>query len=155
MLGCVSCSERQESMVLSKEFQDEIWNRFDYLNVNYNVVAAPMTADLVMEIDVSEVYPNIYPYYDNENGVFAITLSINAPDGSRRARDFKFKLKDNEGNFKSEKIDGYYHFELPLISEMNFNEIGEYHFRIENKYSKDPLYGIKRLNINCLQIKKK
>lgn len=155
MLGGMSCSEKQNGMVLSKDFQDEVWNRFDYLYATYNVVAAPMTADLVMEMDVSDVFPNIYPYYDDENGIFAITLSINAPDGSSRARDFRFRIKDSEGNFKSEKIKGYYHFELPLINDMSFNENGEYHFKIENKYSKDPLYGIKSLNINCLQIKKK
>lgn len=155
VLGCASCSEKQDGMVLSKDFQGEIWNRFDYLYATYNVVAAPMTADLVMEMEISDVFPNIYPYYDDESGIFAITLSINAPDGSSRARDFRFRIKDSEGNFKSERVNGYYHFELPLIHEMSFNENGEYHFKIENKYSKDPLYGIKSLNINCLQIREK
>lgn len=151
-LSLVSCSEKQESSVISKDFQDETWGRFEYLEADYNVVKAPMTADLVMDIDVSDVYPNIYPYHGAENEMFVIVLSIETPDGSSRAREYKFRLKDREGVFKSEKIDGYYHFELPLINEMSFNEKGEYHFKVENKYTKDPLYGIKRLNINCLQI---
>ena len=150
MLGFVSCSEKQDSAVLSRDFEGEVWNRFDYLDASFNVVKAPMIADVVMEIEVTDVFPNIYPYHDADNGVFYIAMTVSSPDGARRAREFKFGLKDKEGNFKSEKVDGYYHYELPLMSEMTFSEKGAYDFRIENKYSKDPLYGIKSLKINCL-----
>ena len=153
-LALVACSKKQDSVVLSRDFDEEIWGRFDYLEADYNVVKAPMTADLVMDIMVSDVYPNIYPYYDEETGIFVFALSIKAPDGSGRSREFKFKLKDANGNFKSEKVDDYYHFELPLLSEMSFSENGIYHFKIENKYPKEPLYGIKSLTISCLQIKR-
>lgn len=153
VLCMLSCSVKQDSDVLSKEFGGEVWGRFDYLTASYYVVSAPMTADLVMEIAVSDVYPNVYQYH-NDDGALTIVLTVNAPDGSRRAREFVFRLKDKDGNFKSEKVDGYYKYELPLINEMSFNEIGEYEFKVENKYSKDPLCGIKYLNIKCVQIKK-
>lgn len=153
VLSMLSCSVKQDDNVLSKEFEGEVWNRFDYLTASYNVVSAPMTADLVMEIAVSDVYPNVYQYHD-DNGAFTIVMTVNAPDGSRRAREFVFRLKDRDGNFKSEKVDGYYIYELPLINEMSFNEVGVYEFKIESKYSKDPLCGIKYLNIKCVQIKK-
>ena len=110
-----------------------------------------MTADLVLEIEVSDVYPNVYPHHDPNDDIFTIGMSIKSPDGSRRIREYNYRLKDNEGNFKAEKTDGYYHYSLPLISEMSFSEKGDYVFRIENKYSKDPLYGIKSLKINCLR----
>ena len=147
----MSCTNKQDSLVLSRDFEGEMWSRFDYIEATYNVVNAPMQADLVMEIEVSDVYPNVYPYHGDEDAMFAVSMSINAPDGSSRSREFKFRLKDREGNFKSEKVDGYYHFELPLINEMGFSEPGEYKFKIENKYSKDPLCGIKRMTINCLR----
>lgn len=152
-IAMVSCSIKQDSNVISREFQAEQWGRFDFLEADYNVVKAPMMADLVMNLVVSEVYPSLYPYHDKDEEFFSIVLSINAPDGSRRVREFRFRLKDSNGTFKSEKVDGYYHFELPLINEMSFNEVGNYHFKIENKYTKDPLCGIKSLNISCLQIK--
>ena len=154
-LGLCSCSKKQDGQVVVREFEGEMWNRFDYIEVDYNVVKAPITADVVMEIEVSDVYPNIYPYHEENDGLFPIALSINAPDGSRRSREFNFRLKDKAGNFKSENVEGYYKFELPLIGEMSFDEIGDYHFKIENKYSKDPMCGIKRLSVNCLQIKTK
>lgn len=153
VLGFVSCTPKQDANVLSREFEGEIWNHFDYLTASYNVVKAPMTADLVLEIEVSDQFPDIYPHYDAEDGVFSIDLSISAPDGSRRSRTYKFRLKDKEGNFKAEKTDGYYHYSLPLINEMSFNVAGDYEFKIGNLYSKDPLWGIKSLEINCLQIK--
>ena len=152
MLGLVSCGPKQDSLVLSRDFQGEIWNRFDYLEASFNVVKAPMTADLVMELCVSEVYPNIYPHH-TDDGSFTFVMVIDGPDGSSRSREYKFHLKDRDGNFKSESVGGYYHFDLPLINEMSFWEKGEYSFYIENKYPKDPLYGIKSLNIRCLQIK--
>ena len=153
VLSFVSCSEKQDTAVLSRDFDGEVWNRFDFLEASYNVEKAPMTADVVMEIEVSDVFPNIYPYHDDDKGIFYIALTVSTPDGGRRSREFNFYLKDRDGNFKSEKVDGYYHYELPLLNEMTFNEKGEYNFRIENKYSKDPLCGIKSLKINCLNKK--
>lgn len=152
--GMMSCGKKQESSVISRDFDGEIWRRFDFLEADFDVVKAPMTADLVMDIDISEVFPNIYPYHDADDGLFVITMTINAPDGGRRSREYKFRLKDSDGNFKSEKINGYYHYELPLINDMSFSEIGVYKFKVENKYPKEPLYGIKRLNISCVQIKR-
>ena len=150
----VSCGKKQTGDVLSRSFKAEQWGRFDFLEADFEVVKAPMTADLVMDVEVSDLFPNDYPYHNNDEGVLAIVLSINGPDGSRRAREFKFRLKDSDGNFKSEKVDGYYRFSLPLINEMTFSEVGKYHFKIENKYPIDPLCGIKSLSVNCLQIKR-
>jgi gliding motility-associated lipoprotein GldH len=150
-LCLVSCTKKQNDVVISVDFDKEMWRRFDYLNATYNVKKAPMTADLVLFVTVSESFPDIYPYQDD--GSLTMTMTIDSPDGSRRSREYKFRLKDSEGNFKSEMVDGYYNYELPLISEMSFREAGDYVFKIENKYSKDPLFGIKRLSIKCLQTK--
>ncbi len=149
----MSCGKKQETLVVSRDFKSEQWGRFDFIEADYAVIKAPMTADVVLDIVVSDVYPNIYPSSE-DGGKFSISLCINAPDGGRRSREYNFRLKDSDGRFKSEKIDGYYHYSLPLINEMNFYEAGNYHFKIENKYSKDPLCGIKSLTINCLKSQK-
>ena len=74
-LGLSSCLEKQDETVISKEFLGEQWGRFDYLEADYHVVKAPMTADLVMELIVSDAYPNIYPYHDDDDGVFVVTMN--------------------------------------------------------------------------------
>ena len=60
-------------------------------------------------------------------------------------------LKDEDGNWKADKReDGCYVFKLPIISEMTFGEDGTYNFKIENKYPKDPLYGVKSITLRCI-----
>ena len=77
VLCSVSCSEKQNADVLSREFDGEIWHRFDYLTASYNVEKAPMTADVVLEVEVSDVYPNVYPYHDEESECLTIAMTIN------------------------------------------------------------------------------
>lgn len=149
VLVMTSCFKKQDKVIITRDFQSEQWGRFDFLEADFEVLKAPMTSDVVMDIVVSDVYPNIYPYHEKDDTYFTIVLSVKAPDGSRRSKDYKFRLKDAGGNFKSEKIDGYYNFELPLINDMSFSEVGIYHFKIENKYPKDPLFGIKSLTVSC------
>lgn len=149
IMGFVSCSDRQDTLVMSKDFAEEKWGRFDLLKVDYNLLKAPATVDVIMELTVSEDFPNVYPFYKNDRDLIFCML-VEFPDGSHRVRDYKYPLKDRDGNWKSEKIDGYYHFKFMLISELNISESGICKFTIENKYSKDPLYGIKNMTIRCV-----
>lgn len=149
-LTFLSCSGRQnEQIVVSRDFPEEQWGRFDNVTATFNAVKTPATVDVIMEITVSDDFPDVYEYYKSENE-FAFCMSFEGADGSRRAREYSFVLKDGDGNWKSEKIDGYYHFQFSLISELNINEIGENKFNIENKYPRDPLYGIKNLTLKCV-----
>jgi len=151
-LGLSSCSEKQNDLVVSRDFPEEKWERFDEIKAVYKAVK-PSVVDVVMEVTVSEDFPSIYPYHKSDNDL-PFCMLVTGSDGSRRARDYKYSLKDNDGNWKSEKTDGYYHFQFLLISELNINEIGEYNFNIENKYPKDPLYGVKNVTIRCVPSKK-
>lgn len=153
-LGVVSCSDKQDTLVMSKDFAEEKWGRFDFLKVDYNLLKAPATVDVIMELTVSEDFPNVYPFYKNDKEML-FCMSVEFPDGSHRVRDYKYPLKDRDGNWKSEKIDGYYHFKFMLISEVNISESGICKFTIENKYSKDPLCGIKNMTIRCVPSKNK
>jgi hypothetical protein len=62
-------------------------------------------------------------------------------------------LKDKDGNWKADKKNGYYVFSLPVMNEMTFSEDGVYSFKVENKYPKDPLQGIKSIKIECITSK--
>lgn len=144
-----SCSRRNEQVVISKSFADGQWGRFDNIVASFNVVKAPAIVDVIMEVTVSEDFPNIYRYSDSENRL-DFCMVFEGADGSRRAREYSFALKDKDGNWKSQKTDGLYFFQFPLMSELNINEIGEYKFNIENKYPRDPLYGIRNLTLKCV-----
>lgn len=146
MTMMLSCSEKQDEVVVSTKFQGEMWGRFDYLTAFYEVKKAPMVSDLILEIVVNDNYPSKYPNHQDD-GSFKINMTIKTPEGGSRSRDYTFNLKDKDGNWKSENINGQYTFYYPLISKMTFGEEGDYQFKIENKYPKDPLCGIISLKI--------
>lgn len=148
MILMMSCSKKQDDIIISTKFQGETWGRFDYLTAFYEVRKAPMTADVILEVVVNDDYPSKYPNHQDD-GSFKINMTIKTPEGGSRSRDYSFNLKDKDGNWKSEKINGCYTFNLPLISKMTFGEKGDYQFKIENKYPKDPLCGIISLKIKA------
>ena len=106
-----------------------------------------------MEVSVNEKYPNVYETHQSDCPLL-FNLTIKNPDGNGgRSKDYKFMLKDKDGNWKADNKNGYYTFRLPIMSEMTFSEKGVYNFKVENKYPKDPLYGIKSLKIECVTTK--
>ena len=149
-----SCSSKQDNIVIFKEFKNQEWGRFEYLSGNFDVNKAPQKNDIVMEIMVNDDYPNIYESHQNDCPLI-FNLTIKNPEGmGGRSKNYKFMLKDKDGNWKADKKDGYYTFRLPIISEMSFSEKGTYSFKLENKYPKDPLYGIKSITLKCTKSSK-
>lgn len=153
ILFLCSCSKKQDNIIISKEFINQEWPRFEYLNGNIDIKNTDIKYDIVMEVIVSDIYPNEYENHQKD-GSLSFNMSIDYPNGSSwRSRNYNYKLKDKEGNWKANRKDGYYSFKLPIISEMSFDEKGVYNFKLENKYSKDPLQGIKYLEIRCISSK--
>lgn len=149
VLMFVSCSEKQDNTVIYNEFHGNQWARFEYLNGTFENYEEN-EYDIIMEIVVSDLYPD--PYVNHQkDGSFLFNMTINNPnDSGSRSKDYSYKLKDKEGNWKADKRDGYYTFRLPIINDMTFSEEGIYKFIIENKYHKDPLHGIKSLKVMCV-----
>lgn len=153
LLPLVSCTSNNDNIVIYKEFQNQEWYRFDYLNGSFNVNKTSDKYDIIMELTVNDNYPNVYENHQKDCPLL-FNMTIKSPnDSGSRSKDYKFKLKDKDGNWKADKRDGHYTFKLPVISGMTFVEKGEYNFKIENKYPKDPLYGIKSLTIKCVNSK--
>lgn len=148
-----SCSGKKDNIVIHKEFQGNEWPRFEFLNGVYNNTDI-QEYDIIMEVAVTDIYPSPYENHQKESDL-SFNMHIKYPNNSgSRSKDYTFKLKDKEGNWKSEKKNGCYTFLLPITSEITFDEIGEYKFKIENKYPKDPLSGIKSMTIKCINSKK-
>ena len=147
-----SCSSKQDNIVIYKEFPNQEWERFEYLQGNFNVNKASKY-DIIVEVSVDDNYPNIYDTHQSDCPLL-FNLTINNPNGNgKRSKDYKLTLKDKDGNWKADKKDGCYVFKLPIIGEMSFNEKGTYDFKLENKYPKDPLQGIKSLTLKCISSK--
>ncbi len=141
-----SCVKRQDSSIIVKEFQNEEWSRFEFLEGSMEVKNVPVTYDVVMEVVVSEQYPSTYELHQKD-GSFLFNLTVRDSDGIYRTNDYRFKLKDKDGFWNAEKKDGYYTFHLPVINEITLSDSDTYKFIIENKYPKDPVQGIKSLTL--------
>ena len=141
-----SCAKRQDNLIIYKEFTNSEWQRFEYLEGDIEITKTPAKYDLVMEIVVSDKYPSDY-VHQQKDGSFLFNMTIYNSDGIYRSKDYRFALKDKDGFWNAEKKDGYYTFQLPVINEMTFTDKSKYKFKIENKYPKDPLYGIKSLEL--------
>ena len=139
LVGLGSCHQNREGNVLvSREFPTLSWERFDYVERTLEL-DKPVSYDLELEalFDVSYTY-------DYFSMTFVVFDSFGNP---LRARDYKFILKDRDGQWKSELEDGSYHFRFPINNDLTINEPGKYTFRVENHMPITPLTGIKSIKI--------
>lgn len=139
-----SCTSKKDNNIIIKEFQNEEWSRFELLEGDMDIKDVPVKFDVIMEVVVSDKYPSTYELHQ-KNGDFLFNLTVLNSNGTYRTNEYKFKLKNNEGYWNADKKDGFYTFRLPVINEMTLSDSDTYKFVIENKYSKDPLQGIKSL----------
>lgn len=147
-----SCIKKQNYDIIVKEFQNEEWSRFEFLEGSIEIKKVPVTFDVVMEVVVSEQYPSFYELHQKD-GLFMFNLTVRDSDGIYRTNDYRFRLKDKDGYWNADKKDGYYTFHLPVMNEITLSESDIYKFTIENKYSKDPLQGIKSISLKYINSK--
>ena len=143
----LGCSQQQnDGTVIHREFYQTVWERFDFVS-NTVEVKEPTTFDLGLSISFAENYP-----YENISLVFTVFTEDNTP---YRSKGYKFRVKDNEGNWNSELIDGSYTFELPINKSLQLTEAGKYRFQIEQKMPVTPLVGVTELTLFDNQIRNK
>ena len=135
--GGFGCSHpTKNAQLVERSFYNTLWERFDYV---YNDIELkePTTFDLSLRISFTDDYP-----FD----IFEMVFTILDSHGDRyRAKGYKFNLKDNNGQWKSQLKDGCYTFELPINKELKITEAGTYRFQIEYKMPKTPIVGVKEL----------
>ncbi len=134
LCGCGRQEENAE--LLQRSFYNTVWERFDYVR-NDVEVKAPTTYNLSMRISFTDDYP-----YDNFSMVFAV---IDAEGNPYRAKGYKFKLKDADGQWNCEKKDDCYTFVLPINKQLQITDPGKYQFKIEQRMPITPIVGVKEI----------
>lgn len=114
------------------------WERFDFVKRTLEV-EKPVSYDLELEV----AFDDSYAYPD-----FSMTFAVfDAAGNPMRAKDYRFVLKDRDGQWKSELEEGLYHFRFPINNDLSINEPGTYVFQIENHMPVTPLVGISEIKI--------
>ncbi len=133
------CGQRaNDKALLQRSFYETIWERFDYVTNDVNITK-PTTYDLSLRISFTDDYP-----YNDISLVFTV---FDEKDNPYRAKGYKFNLKDEEGHWNAEKVDGCYTFNLPINKKLSINEPGKYQFRMEQKMPITPVVGVKELTL--------
>lgn len=137
--GCGQKESNQNSTeLIQRSFYNNTWERFDYLDKEVEITEAT-TFNLSMQISFTEDYP--YDYID-------LVFVVFTKEGERyRAKEYKPKLKDPDGNWNSKLTDGCYTFNLPINKDLLISDPGTYRFHIEQKMPVTPLVGVKELTL--------
>ena len=140
LIGLSACkSGKDNTTLLSRDFLPKGWERFDFVTDTLNV-KKPTVLDLSMTVSFTPAYT-----FDYFSTVFTV---FDMEDQPLRTKSYNFKLKDKEGTWKSELVDGCYTFTLPINNEMAFNETGMYKLQLENRMPITPLVGIQHISIH-------
>ena len=139
LFGLSSCKQDEGSNILvSREFPTLSWERFDFVKRTLEV-EKPVSYDLELEV----AFDDSYAYPD-----FSMTFAVfDAAGNPMRAKDYRFVLKDRDGQWKSKLEEGLYHFRFPINNDLSINEPGTYIFQIENHMPITPLVGISEIKI--------
>lgn len=135
----VGCSRQTKvAEVLHRDFYATTWERFDYV-YNDLVLKEETSFDLTLRMG----FTNDYPYDD-----FSMVFTIFDGNGNPyRSKGYKFNLKDDDGNWKSQMKDGSYTFEFPINKQLTITEPGTYRFQIEYRMPITPIVGVKELTL--------
>lgn len=143
IVGCLLClfgcvQKEENKVVLHREFFETLWERFDYVQDNIEV-----KAETTYNLTLKMAFTDDYSFND-----FSMVFTVFSSDGEPyRSKGYKFNLKDNEGNWNVEKVDGCHTFVLPINKSLRITEAGTYTFQIENRMPLTPLVGVKELTL--------
>lgn len=137
LFGIFGCSHKENNKyIIDRSFYQTVWERFDYVKNTINV-EAETTFNLSMDISFTDDYP-----YNDFSMVFSVFDSNSNP---YRCKAYTFNLKDENGQWKSEKKDGCYTFSLPINQALQITDAGSYCFQIEYRMPITPIVGVKQL----------
>lgn len=136
LLGCGQQANKKE--LLQRTFYETVWERFDYVTADVDITKAT-TYNLSLRISFTDDYP-----YNDISLVFTVFDEKGDP---YRAKGYKFNLKDEEGHWNVEKVDGCYTYTLPINKQLMITDPGKYQFRLEQKMPITPVVGVQAVTL--------
>lgn len=129
LAGCASKPAYFETY----KFENGIWNRFKFLNYEFQISKPENSYNLSAIITFNE-FTNIE--------MLPVNVVMTLPGGEERIKDYNLFLKDRDGVFKGEKKEGNYELKVVLRENFQFPEKGLVKIEIENLNPKIETPGI-------------
>lgn len=115
-----------------KAFENVSWNRHDVLNFDFQVQKSE-SLDFYLALRHHTNFPFSF---------IKVNVTFFTPDGEMRSRDYHFRLKNRESEWKGDGMGELWDIELPIRKEMIFNKTGMCKVSVENKMNKAETPGI-------------
>ena len=119
-------------------FKNATWERFKHLNFELPVENTRQQYDLTLVMRYSDKL--------SENAL-PVNVVMITPEGEERIKEYTFFVKDNNGNFAGNPVNGIYQMVIPIRKEVRFGKKGMVKFEIENLNSKYYTPGIIEMGV--------
>jgi len=113
-------------------FDNITWDRFEILNFEVEV-----EKDQPLDFEFLFRHHTLYLY-----DFIDVNITFYTPSGATLSRDYHFKLKDKDGNWKASGAGDLWDITFPIRSEMKFSKSGKCKIRLENKMTKINTPGV-------------
>ena len=139
----LSLSACQKSrIVLSKQFDNDIWNSFDDVELKTKIDNSK-TYQINIIISVSK---------DFEPSYFSFGFSQNSEEGESVYSNYKVPIKDANRKFLEKSVDGFYKYNIVVRKKAVFNSKGEYSFKFENIMDKYDMKGVHLIGLEITEL---
>ena len=131
-------SAPKDKTILTQTFDVSGWEKFSPVYSDMEITK-PTNFDLSLKAWFTA------DYSDKD---FNVVFTVFDPEGMPyRAKSYSFRLKDNDGSWKSECNGGVYEFEFPINSNLGISDAGKYRFQLDSRMPITPLMGVQKLEL--------
>ena len=133
----ISCN-RKKDIELIHHFPGQFWNRFEKVNLSFQVEDSKSSYDIFLKINHTDKYP-----YKN----LRFNLVIYMPSGEERIVEYDFNMRREDGSFISTVKNDHLEVIFPLRSELQFTKTGICRFEFEDLIPRLEIPGIITMSV--------
>lgn len=137
MILLISCNRKKE-IELIHNFPDQTWNRFEKVNLSFQVEDSKLSYAIFLKINHTDKYP-----YKN----LRFNLVIYMPSGEERIVEYDFDMRREDGSFISTVKNDHLEVIFPLRSELQFTKTGICRFEFEDLIPRLEIPGIITMSV--------
>ncbi len=133
----MGCKNNSNEIIKYNKFDDNSWNRLDIQSFKFDVKdSIPVDFYFLLKHNSDLKYSYIN-----------VVVTFYTPDGEMRSRQYHYRLKDTNLNWKGIKTGDIWTVELPIKKNMIFNKSGVCKIELENKITKMENTGVTQVGI--------
>lgn len=119
-------------------FKTNSWQRFDKITFDIPVTNAPADYDLYFHFRHNNQFSlNRMPLF----------VTLQSPNSEERVNEYKFTIKDNEGNYKGNGMGDIWDNTFLLRKQYTVRDTGIYHITFENMHYKYETPGVIEIGV--------